>query len=158
MIRARGTCTDCGGPTSRQNAKCWPCRWPRDTAARFWALVDRADPDACWEWRGLRAKGYGQYRGHILAHRRSYELTVGPIPTGLELDHLCSNPGCVNPAHLEPVTHEENSRRAWVRGECKRPTHCQRGLHVLEPGRGRCLPCNRLRHREYMRTYRRAVA
>lgn len=71
--------------------------------------------DGCWEW--LRAKaggGYGRVciNGRLLqAHRVVYEQFVGPIPAGLHLDHLCRNPGCVNPAHLEPVTCVENIRR-----------------------------------------------
>ena len=49
----------------------------------------------------------------VLAHRVYYERHVGPVPEGLELDHLCRNPGCVNPEHLEPVTHAENIRRGY---------------------------------------------
>lgn len=85
---------------------------------RFWAKVDK-DAD-CWEWRGSRNhKGYGLARRRdgkgIQAHRLAYELTVGPIPEGLEIDHLCVNRGCVNPSHLEPVTHTENIRRGYAR-------------------------------------------
>ena len=70
----------------------------------------------CWLWtRTCDRLGYGrmQFPGKlVLAHRASYEAHVGPIPEGLELDHLCMNPPCVNPDHLEPVTHQENMRRA----------------------------------------------
>lgn len=70
----------------------------------------------CWVWIGaIGASGYGV--AHLAkhktkcAHRFIYENTKGQIPNGLELDHLCFNKRCVNPAHLEPVTHRENVRR-----------------------------------------------
>lgn len=77
--------------------------------------------DFCWAWTGcLNSRGYGcvAVRGKSqLAHRVSYELLAGPIPTGLHIDHLCLNKRCINPAHLEPVTPLENTRRALdVRG------------------------------------------
>lgn len=74
--------------------------------------------EGCWLWLGsLTDKGYGRfYMGgkRYLAHRYSYEHFVGPIPEGLEPDHLCRVPACVNPAHLEPVTRSENTRRGWA--------------------------------------------
>lgn len=73
------------------------------------------DDGGCWLWQGhVNNTGYawinvdGKPR---LGHRVSYEIFVGPIPDGLSLDHLCRVPRCVNPAHLEPVTHAENMRR-----------------------------------------------
>ncbi len=75
----------------------------------------------CWNWQGhLTVDGYGLKRRDgrkIGAHRFYYELHEGPIPEGLMLDHLCHNPACVNPAHLEPVTVKENARRRRPRSK-----------------------------------------
>jgi hypothetical protein len=75
----------------------------------------------CWIWNAKRAhNGYGQFYvsgRQVIAHRFSYELHVGPIPEGLQIDHLCRVRACVNPAHLEVVTHAENMRRI-------RRSHC----------------------------------
>ena len=80
---------------------------------RFWRKVNKTE--TCWLWTGsLKAAGYGRLRvgeAYVGAHRYSYELHVGPIPAGLQLDHLCRTPACVNPAHLEPVSCRENVRR-----------------------------------------------
>lgn len=103
----------------------------RKTYRRFWSKVRVGDE--CWEWVGGKSRGYGSfsYQGKIRkAHRFAYELLVGPIPEGLELDHLrpfCSTRACVRPDHLEPVTHEENSSRVG-----RRLTHCKRG-HEFTP-------------------------
>lgn len=71
--------------------------------------VDRET--GCWIWRaGMGAAGYGMNNSRA-AHRVMYERHKGPIPDGLVLDHLCRNPPCVNPDHLEPVTPGENTRR-----------------------------------------------
>ena len=78
---------------------------------RFWA---RVDVGLCWEWTGSNDRGYGMFRldgRTVRAHRWAWETLVGPIPRGLHLDHLCRNPPCVNPDHLEPVTQPENIRR-----------------------------------------------
>lgn len=78
----------------------------------FWSYVFFHE-DGCWEWTGAKtAAGYGQFtRRKEYAHRHAYEDLVGPIPEGLVIDHLCRNPSCVNPDHLEPVTQRENIRR-----------------------------------------------
>lgn len=86
----------------------------------------------CWEFRsGARTKpgGYGLFQimgGHtVLAHRYSYLMAKGPIPVGLQLDHLCRHRWCVKPSHLEAVTGKENSRRGDNAN--LRKTHCPRG-------------------------------
>lgn len=79
------------------------------------------DPETdCWEWLGNRdAKGYGFIgtggSSRQRAHRWVWETYVEPLEPGMQLDHLCLNPGCVNPDHLEPVDNAENQRRRWTR-------------------------------------------
>lgn len=86
--------------------------------ARFWAKVRKTG--GCWLWTAsTMGGGYGQFRvpgRSAYAHRFSYELAYGPIPAGLVIDHKCSNPICVNPAHLHMVTQGENTRLTWQRG------------------------------------------
>ena len=87
---------------------------PRPALERFFEKFAHTDA-GCWTWTGAKQpRGYGLLEiGNtaILAHRFSYEHHVGPVPDGLELDHLCRNTSCVNPKHLEAVTHRENVRR-----------------------------------------------
>lgn len=81
----------------------------------------------CWLYTGtVNNRGYGTILGRG-AHRYFYEALVGPIPEGLTIDHLCRVKLCVNPAHLEPVTHEENNRRK----DDTFKSHCNYG-HALE--------------------------
>src|SRR5690348_8642696 len=84
---------------------------------RFWPKVDFSGD--CWEWTASRYRnGYGQFSLYggikVLAHRMAYELLVGPIPDGLDIDHRCFNRGCVNPDHLEAVTRAVNNDRAFL--------------------------------------------
>jgi hypothetical protein len=87
----------------------------RAASERFWEKVDKRGE--CWIWTaGTSAAGYGLFGSGeqgkmVYAHRTAYQFEAGPIPDGLELDHLCRNPRCVNPDHLEPVTHQENCKR-----------------------------------------------
>lgn len=94
---------------------------------RFWQFVNKTD--TCWLWTGFCDKnGYGRFKdgdvGHR-AHRWSYEHFVGPIPEGLQIDHLCRVTGCVRPDHLEAVPAKENVRRTMPFRE--RKTHCIHG-------------------------------
>lgn len=91
----------------------------RTLRERFESKVSRTET-GCWEWTGARSpQGYGMINvkrndGRWIpttAHRVAYELHVAAIPPGLELDHLCRNRGCVNPEHLEAVTHRVNDLR-----------------------------------------------
>ena len=90
----------------------------QEQASRFWTKVDKRPhmSDGCWLWMASKrnSKGYGQFwaDGKIVpAHRWAYEQFKGPIPDGLQIDHLCRTPACVNPAHLEAVTAKENNNR-----------------------------------------------
>lgn len=88
-----------------------------DPAGRFWAYVPDRPDDGCWLWTGHTNGSYGVFwdgERHRLTHRFAYELVLGPIPEGLVLDHLCRTPRCVRPDHLEPVTQQENVRRAFA--------------------------------------------
>ena len=89
--------------------------------------------DGCWEWQNsIQSNGYGKvlYNNKMRwAHRVVYELLVGPIPGNRELDHLCRNPKCVRPEHLEVVTHKENMRRSPFSAPDfhRAKTHCPSG-------------------------------
>jgi hypothetical protein len=133
---------------------------PDFMVAEFWTKVDAVGP--CWAWTGGRSGGrYGMYRRQY-AHRIAYEQLVGPIPDGLELDHLCRNTLCVNPDHLEPVTHAENTRRGFgPAGMAARRTHCPHGhpydaanTYVRATGGRRCRICSLASSREEYRKRR----
>ena len=90
---------------------------------RFWAKVDKKGPDECWEWLATKNRsGYGQigaggrHGKFVLAHRVSWELANGPIPTGMCVLHRFDNPGCVNPAHLFLGTQADNLRDMMDKG------------------------------------------
>lgn len=123
-----------------------------------------ADPNSgCWIWTAyLRKDGYGEFQmgtnrksNAVLAHRASYELFVGAIPDGLDLDHKCRQRCCVNPSHLEPVTRGENIRRGAISDMNRRAfdarTHCKNGheyneintrFRIIGKSRHRfCRPC-----------------
>ena len=112
----------------------------------------------CWEWdKAKDSLGYGRVwvnEKAMLVHRVAYEAIIGPIPAGMELDHLCRNPKCYNPEHLEAVTHAENMRRGSSFNKNK--THCPQGhLYsgrnlIIESQRyRRCRICKNAQSRAY---------
>jgi hypothetical protein len=137
----------------------------------YLSRVER-DENGCWLWtRGCSSTGYGlaaqptPLKKWVLVHRAVYELVVGPIPSGLHIDHLCRVRRCVNPEHLEPVTPRENNLRSNSPSAIVvRTNRCKHG-HELTPenvylrpdGNGRqCRTC--ARRREVARTARRRAA
>lgn len=117
--------------------------------------------DGCWQWTAARsASGYGVFwvdGRNASAHRVMYELMVGPIPAGLDIDHLCRNRLCVRPAHLEPVSERVNTLRGTApsavnahKSECRRG-HALAGanLYVNPRGERQCRECQRAACRRY---------
>jgi hypothetical protein len=139
----------CDRPTGRhQRGFCSPM-------CRFWAKLQLAGE--CWEWTGAKhdEHGYGTFvvgGGHWRAHRWSYTQFIADIPSGYEIDHLCRNPPCVNPYHLEAVTtqvhHKRTDASKWQRAK----THCPQGHpysgdNLRRTPKGRyCRACNFARH------------
>ncbi len=113
--------------------------------------------NGCWLWQRTTTHGYGHkpVNGrYVRAHRWAYELLVGPIPEGLELDHLCRDRACINPAHLEPVTRRENAKRGSAglinAARQRAKTHCKNGhpfneanTRVNRKGYRECRACAR---------------
>jgi HNH endonuclease len=129
-------------------------------ADRVWPKVRKTD--GCWFWFGAHhVLGYGQIQrgrrgqGSAQAHRVVYELVIGAIPAGLELDHLCRQPSCVRPDHLEPVTPAENKRRALsvsnlnaVKATCNQGhPFDDANTYVRKEGHRMCRTCHRERER-----------
>lgn len=119
-------------------------------AERLWSGIAPPDDNECRLWtRSTNFGGYGKFPlggKEVAAHRVAYELTKGPIPEGLVLDHLCRVRLCCNPDHLEPVTHAENVRR----GERATKTHCINGhaftpenTYITRKGWRHCRACRR---------------
>jgi hypothetical protein len=128
---------------------------------RFMAKVDTSGD--CWLWTAsLSGSGYGQFfvgSRRWYAHRWSYDRFKGPIPDGLEIDHLCRVKVCVNPDHLEAVTHRENQRRGTSPvARNMDATHCIHG-HEFTPentiqyrnGKRACRECSRRKRRAFYR-------
>lgn len=118
----------------------------------------------CWNWNGIINKytGYGFLkikRKNIYAHRYMYEKTGLKIPQDKEIDHLCRNPRCVNPDHLEAVTHRENVLRSPIALAAinSRKIICKYGHFLEQYGSSKqryCRICSNKRQRDY-RTRRR---
>lgn len=95
---------------------------PRYASLHERLVANTSEPEngqGCWLWTGSRDRwGYGRFTVRTpvgprnrMAHIAMYESVVGPVPEGMQLDHLCHNECCINPDHLEPVTPKENCRR-----------------------------------------------
>lgn len=128
------------------------------TLRRFMDKVEINASTECWEWQAFRNPfGHGMFRlgdRVHLAHRVLYEKLRGPVKDGLELDHLCRNPACVNPDHLEEVTHRENILRGvGPTAQNARKTHCPQGHEYNNEntrfygkvGGRQCIICSRAR-------------
>lgn len=125
---------------------------------RFWAKVEKTE--TCWIWTGgISANGYGNFwdgTRQVGAHRFAYETFVGPIPEGLQIDHVkargCTTRACVRPDHLEPVTGQENQARsdATPAGKVACPAghpYDEANTYVNRQGKRECRACHRDRAR-----------
>lgn len=136
----------------------------QNSGDRFWSLVNRPAPHDCWIWLGGKTDGgYGRFWAcgrSWKAHVISYAILIGiDVPEGQELDHTCKNPSCVNPRHLEPVSHKINVLRgsAPTAINARRRT-CVSGhdlsgqnLYLYKGKHRHCKICRAARLREYRR-------
>lgn len=129
----------------------------RTLGQRFWAKVEWSD--GCWLWQGAKDQnGYGRFwqgPNFIASHRMAYTLAVGPIPDGMQIDHVCRTPRCVNPAHLEPAPPRLNVLRGMGgAGDRAARTHCPKNhpydavnTYLAKSNQRHCRECMRARKR-----------
>lgn len=133
---------------------------------RFWSKV--VQTDNCWIWiASVNKLGYGTFNYNhktILAHRFAWQLVNSYIPEGMELDHLCRNPPCVRPDHLEPVTHKENCGRGNAGLYQSIKTHCPQGheyslqnTRILSNGGRSCKTCQAEYQQKWNKNHREHV-
>jgi hypothetical protein len=143
---------------------------------RFW---DKAVPEpttGCWLWTGYTEKGgYGRFnvptgrkkprQRTVIASRFAWELVNGPVPAGMEIDHACDTPSCINPEHLRPMVPWRNTLRGnGPAAQNARKIECKRG-HGFTPentlitrcGRRVCLTCSRIRCKAFYRSRKQVV-
>ena len=157
-------CLDCNKSTSYKATRCNPCNQKFQAIPareRFLTRINR-DENECWLWTGrLHKLGYSVIwvNGKDMAgHRYSYELHKGPIPEGLSLDHLCRIRHCVNPDHLEAVTHKENVYRGFSPAAINaRKKLCKNGHPLVKdkykPNSRTCIICFKAYQRKQQMIY-----
>jgi hypothetical protein len=132
-------CIDCGRDCDRRGERCIACAGKLRSippSTRFWKKVNKTS--GCWLWVAFLSKGgYGRFQLRdkvpVQAHVFSYEEIIGPVPKGLQLDHLCRTRNCVNPDHLEPVTPLINVGRGMSPGAiAQRTDMCSKGHPYVE--------------------------
>lgn len=144
-----------------------PINGPKRKSFIFHLMNSITSPDVCWNWTGHIGKNgyaYASYQGKgTTAYRASWMHLKGMIPEGWEVDHLCKNPKCVNPNHLEPVPPYVNNMRSNSPASlAAKKTHCLKGhtfdfenTKMIDRGNGkfdrRCKTCHRNRERERLR-------
>lgn len=120
-------------------------------------IVD--NDSGCWLWTGsILGSGYAQryVKGTTnLVHRQVYEAMIGPIPYGFQVDHVfdrgCRHKHCVNPLHLEAISHKENAQRYHSSKEFCRNGHKREDLYISSDGRKRCRQCRRDNHKRWVK-------
>jgi ribosomal protein L24 len=143
------------------DCRCTPRRTP--ILERIERLVDKSDPSGCWIWMGKKQGGYGMVVSagrqgkQLLVHRVLWESVNGPMPEGKESGHRCpagARKDCVNPAHIEAITHAENTNDRYA-GRCKSGRHLMSETgRTYSDGKRACLVC----HNEHQRNRQRAMA
>lgn len=124
------------------------------SVVEWFSSLDTANSSGCWLAQPRDGRGYSTAPGGEYGHRYTYSLFIGPIPAGADIDHLCRVPRCVNPAHLEAVTHRENILRSpiAIAAVNSRKTECFRGHSLANPyirkdGSRNCRECRAMRYR-----------